>query len=45
MGINEYINTIRIEKARNLLETTDYKIIDIALMVGYDNIPYFSSVF
>lgn len=45
MGINEYINTIRIEKARNLLETTDYKIIDIALMVGYDNMPYFSSVF
>ena len=26
-------------------ETTDYKIIDIALMVGYDNMPYFSSVF
>lgn len=44
-GINEYINMLRVEKAKNLLETTDYKVIDIALMVGYDNMPYFSCVF
>lgn len=45
IGISEYINKLRIEKAKKLLETTDYKVIDIALMIGYDNMPYFSSVF
>lgn len=45
VGINEYLNHFRIQKAQNLLGTTNYKVIDIALMVGYDNMPYFSSVF
>ncbi len=35
VGISEYINKWRIDKAKNLLETTNYKIIDVALMVGY----------
>lgn len=45
MGINEYTNILRIEKAKNLLGNTDHKVIDVAMMVGYDNMPYFSSVF
>lgn len=45
VGINEYLNQLRIQKAQNLLDSTNYKIIDIALMVGYDNMPYFSSIF
>ena len=45
MGISEYLNNFRIQKAQNLLSTTNYKVIDIALMVGYDNMPYFSSLF
>ncbi len=28
-----------------MITSTNYKIIDIALMVGYDNMSYFSSVF
>ena len=45
MGISEYLNNFRIQKAQNLLSTTNYKVIDIALMVGYDNMPYFTSLF
>ena len=45
VGINEYLNQFRIQKAQNLLASTNYKVIDIALMVGYDNMPYFSSIF
>lgn len=45
VSINDYVNKLRIEKAKNMLISTDYKIIDIALMVGFENMPYFSSVF
>lgn len=45
MSLNDYINTLRVEKAKHLLENTDTKVIDIALEVGFDTLPYFSSVF
>lgn len=45
IGINDYINSLRIEKAKELLQTTNDKVIDIGLMVGFENMPYFSSVF
>lgn len=45
MSLNDYINSVRIERARHLLENTDYKVVDIAAEVGYDNMPYFSAVF
>lgn len=45
VSINDYVNKLRIEKAKNMLVSTNYKVIDIAMMVGFENIPYFSSVF
>lgn len=45
ISINDYLNKLRINKAKNMLVSTNYKIIDIALMVGFENMPYFSSVF
>ena len=37
--------SLRVEKAKHLLENTNTKVIDIALEVGFDTLPYFSSVF
>ena len=44
-SLNDYINSLRVEKAKHLLENTNTKVIDIALEVGFDTLPYFSSVF
>lgn len=33
------------KKLKHLLENTNTKVIDIALKVGFDTLPYFSSVF
>lgn len=44
-GITEYVTDIRMQKAKQLLEYSDYKISDIAMNVGYTNIPYFTNVF
>lgn len=46
-GINlfDYINTLKMEKAKELLETTDMKIYDIALSVGFNSLGYFYSFF
>lgn len=32
--MNDYINSLRVEKAKHLLENTNTKVIDIALEVG-----------
>lgn len=45
ISIHEYVNQYRIERAKILMETTDHRITEIALMVGFENMPYFSSVF
>lgn len=45
VNINDYINHLRIHKAKYMILSTNYKLIDIALMVGFENMPYFSSVF
>lgn len=43
--INQYITEVRIEKAKELLRTTDYKLYSIANKVGYQDGKYFSKVF
>ena len=40
-----YLNSIRIEQAKKLLETTDRKLYQIAKAVGYENNKYFFRVF
>lgn len=47
MGISplQYITTVRINKARELLRGTDYSIQEISKMAGYENPLYFSRIF
>lgn len=47
MGISpmQYITSVRLNRARTLLESTDYTIQEISSMVGYDNPLYFSRIF
>lgn len=40
-----YINQFRIEKAAKLIRETDYRMIDICFLVGFDNVSYFIRVF
>lgn len=41
----QYILSVRIANAQNLLETTDYNVSEISEIVGYENPLYFSRVF
>lgn len=41
----QYITSIRISKAKELLKNTDYSIQEISGLVGYDNPLYFSRIF
>lgn len=41
----EYLNRLRIEESKALLNRTDYPIIDISAAVGFENQSYFSKVF
>ncbi|MNI44663.1 HTH-type transcriptional regulator YesS [compost metagenome] len=43
--ITDYITGIRVAKAKELLLTTDLKVMEIAGRVGYENPHYFSTVF
>ncbi|MBQ5492097.1 MAG: helix-turn-helix transcriptional regulator, partial [Treponema sp.] len=38
---NTYLDIIRIEQAKNMLETTSLKIYEISKLVGYSNTDYF----
>jgi two-component system response regulator YesN len=44
-GFSAYLRRYRMEKARELLLSRDFKIYEIALQVGYGNIHYFSDAF
>lgn len=43
--ILDYVTKVRIEKARELLLATDFRIYDIAQTVGYSDTKYFSKLF
>lgn len=45
IGINDYINKIRMEKAVHLLLATDASILEISEQCGFSNQRYFSTVF
>jgi AraC-like DNA-binding protein len=44
-NFSDYLNTVRIDKAKQLLIMTDYNIMDISIEVGYKNTTYFSRLF
>jgi two-component system, response regulator YesN len=44
-NFTEYIVDLRMEKAKNMLELTNFKVMDISKTVGYDNPDYFSRIF
>lgn len=44
-GFNEYLNKVRLEKAMELLTTTEKTISDISASVGYSDQSYFTKVF
>ncbi len=41
----EYLSKIRIEKAKDLLKDSDLRIQDVCLMVGYNDVKYFTKSF
>jgi len=41
----DYLISVRMERAKELLRTTELKIYEVSKMVGYDNIYYFSRIF
>ena len=42
---NSFLNEVRIEKSKSLLRNNDLKMVDIALMVGFESQSYFTKVF
>ena len=44
-GVIDYINTVRIEKAKSLLEDPSKSTREIAEAVGYQSASYFSKIF
>lgn len=45
MSLKDYINRLRIERAKQYLSETDLKITEISRRIGYNQISYFGSVF
>ena len=45
LSIEDYVARMRIQKAADLLSSPDCRVTDAALAVGFQNIPYFSTVF
>lgn len=42
---NDYVTNLRVEKAKELLKSGNYKITEISEMIGYNSSRYFSKVF
>jgi two-component system response regulator YesN len=45
ISLSEYKHHFRISRARKLLETTNLKVYEVAMQVGYMNEYYFSTTF
>ena len=45
MTVNEYITKIRLDKVKEMLRNTEYKLSHIAEMVGYNDASYLSKIF
>lgn len=45
VGVNDYINKFRLERAAQLLRSTDMSIVEIAYALGFNTQRYFSTVF
>lgn len=45
ISITEYINNIRIQKAKELIDITSKSITEIGMMVGFNDLGYFGRVF
>lgn len=45
MSFRQYINYLRVERAKELLFATDSNILDVALMAGFNNVTYFNRIF
>ena len=45
LSFNHYINKVRMEKAKSLISEGQFLIYEIAEKVGFQNTPYFSSLF
>ena len=43
--LTSYINIVRCEYAKELLKKGKYRVIDVALLCGFDNYSYFTNVF
>lgn len=44
-NLNQYITEIRIRKAQYILENSNKKIVEVAKLVGYDDVNYFTKVY
>jgi AraC-like DNA-binding protein len=45
LSTSNYINKIKMQKAKAIIETENKNISEIAYMVGITNLPYFSTLF
>ena len=45
MGFSEYVNSCKIKKSKELLATGQYKVYEVADLLGYESSFYFSKVF
>ena len=45
LTVNKYMQQVKLEKARELLETSDHNISEIVHMIGLSNRSYFSKIF
>jgi AraC-like DNA-binding protein len=45
LSFSEYVNNIRIDRAKELLELTNSEIMDISVEVGFANVTYFNRIF